>query len=295
MICYDIIHLRSDFMDLILYNPKSKNSHANVQTHKLVREYRMKQKPFRLKSILKISDMKQYLEDNKHFENIILLGGDGTINTLVNNIFDYNLQSSIHIKKNGSGNDFLRTLKSQDETPQFIMQNTLDNQDTHYFMNGTGFGLDGLIIDYVDKAKNKGKFTYFLCSLRAMINYVPEALEAIIDGEKFHFEKAYLVVVNNGKYVGGGMKMTPQANICNEELDIMIVHGLSKPMLLLLFSTIYLGIHTKFTKWVFTKKCKTIDVTFTTPQICQSDGEKHEDVTNMFVKSSGKKIHLKAY
>lgn len=282
-------------MDLILYNPKSKNSRANVQTHKLVRKYKMEKKPFRLKSILKIADMKQYLESNRHYENIILLGGDGTINTLVNNIFDYDLQSSIHIKRNGSGNDFLRSLKRQDENPQFIMQNSLDNNGTHYFMNGTGFGLDGLIIDYVDKAKNKGKFTYFLSSFRAMMNFIPEPLDAVIDGEKFHFEKAYLVVVNNGKYVGGGMRMTPHANIDDEELDVMIVHGLSKPMLLLLFSTIYLGLHTKFTKWVFTRKCKTIDVSFTTPQICQSDGEKYEDVTKMSVKSSGKQIHLKAY
>ena len=282
-------------MDLILYNPKSKNSRANVQTHRLVRKYKIQKKPFRLKSILKISDMRQYLEDNKHFDKIILLGGDGTINTLINNIFDYNLQSSIFLKKNGSGNDFLRSLKNQDAKPQYIMENSLDNNGKHYFINGTGFGIDGLIIDYVDKAKNKGKFTYYLSSIRAMMNYVPEPLDAVIDGEKFHFEKAYLVVVNNGKFVGGGMKMTPNANIDDEELDVMIVHGLSRPMLLLLFSTIYLGLHTKFTKWVFYRKCKSIDVSFTTPQICQSDGERYDDVTSMSIKSSGKKIHLKAY
>ncbi|AIO18326.1 Putative lipid kinase BmrU [Candidatus Izimaplasma bacterium HR1] len=282
-------------MDLILYNPKSKNSKANIQTHKLVRKYKIEKKPFRLKNILKIHDMKKYLEDNKRFENIILLGGDGTINTLVNNVFDYDIKQSFHIKKNGSGNDFLRSLKNKDKNPQYIMENTLDQEETHHFINGTGFGLDGLIIDYVDKAKNKGKLSYFICSIKGMMSYVPEPLEVVIDGQKYNFEKAYMVVINNGRFVGGGMQITPNANIDDEDLDVIIVHGLSKFMLLILFSTIYLGIHTKFTKWVFYKKCKSIKATFTTPQICQSDGEKHEDVTSMEVKSSEKNIHLRAY
>ena len=104
-----------------------------------------------------------------------------------------------------------------------------------------------------------------------------------------------MVTINNGKYVGGGMKLSPNANIDDEELDVIIAHDINKPLLLLLFATIYLGLHTKFTKWIFNRKCKTIDVKFPTPQICQSDGEKYENVTTMTIKSSGKKIHLRAY
>ena len=234
--------------------------------------------------------MKQYLNDNKHFDNIILLGGDGTINTLVNNIFDYKLKQSIYIKKNGSGNDFLRSLKTKDEEPQYIMENTLDNKKTHHFINGTGIGIDGLIIDFLNKAKNKGKLGYFISSIKGIFSYVPGPLETIIDGEKHNFKKAYMVVVNNGKFIGGGMQITPKANLNDEMLDVIIVHSLSKFMLLILFSTIYLGQHTKFKKWVFYKKCKSIKATFNTPQICQSDGEKFDDIKSMDIRSSGKKI-----
>ena len=282
-------------MDLILYNPKSKNSRSNIQTHKLVKQYKLDKKPFRLKSILKIHDIRQYLEDRKHIEKVILLGGDGTINQLVNQIHDYNLQQTIYIKKNGSGNDFLRTLKKQDDKPQYIIENTLDESSKHYFINGTGFGLDGLIIDYVDKAKNKGKLTYFYCSLKGMLNYIPEPLDVEIDGVHHHFEKAYFVTLNNGQYVGGGMKITPSSNICDEELELTVVHNVSKPMLVFLFASIYLGIHTKFTKYVFIRKCKHAKARFTTPQLGQSDGEKYEDVQEISVKSSGKQIHLRAY
>ena len=76
-------------MDLILYNPLSKNNKGNIQTHKLVRYYKKNNISFRLKSIVKIADMKEFLEKKQEFEKVILLGGDGTINRFVNNTIDY--------------------------------------------------------------------------------------------------------------------------------------------------------------------------------------------------------------
>ncbi|QMS84901.1 diacylglycerol/lipid kinase family protein [Candidatus Xianfuyuplasma coldseepsis] len=282
-------------MDLILYNPKSKNSRGNIQTHKLIKAYKKANKPFRLKSILKIDDVTSYLDEHTHFQNIILLGGDGTINNLVNNIVHYDLQPDIYLKKNGSGNDFLRTLKIQDHKPQFIMENTLDNTDKHYFINGTGIGLDGLVIDYVDNAKNKGKLTYFLSSFRAMMNFVPEPLDVTIDGESYHFKKAYTLIINNGQFVGGGMRMTPDANLYDEDLEILVVHRVPKYLLLVIFSSVYFGLHTRFKRYVFHKRGRHIKASFTTPQIGQSDGEKFIDVTTVEVQSTNKNIHFRAY
>ena len=135
-------------MDLILYNPKSKNSRSNVQTHRLVRYYKRNHIPFRLKSILKINDIKKFLNEKTLADQVILLGGDGTINRLVNNLVDVEVKQTIYIKKNGSGNDYLRTLKLQDEKPQTIMKATLDNKE-HHFINGCGIGIDGLVIDWL--------------------------------------------------------------------------------------------------------------------------------------------------
>ena len=55
-------------MDLILYNPLSKNNKGNVQTHKLIRQYKKNNIPFRLKSIVKIADMKEYLEKKQDID-----------------------------------------------------------------------------------------------------------------------------------------------------------------------------------------------------------------------------------
>lgn len=282
-------------MDLILYNPLSKNSRGNVQTHRLIKQYKQEKKPFRLKSILKINDVATYLDDRKHYDKIILLGGDGTINQLVNDLADYTMTQVIHLKKNGSGNDFLRSLYNHDKRPQVIMENTLDEANTHYFINGTGIGLDGLVIDYVDNAKRKGKLAYFISSFKAMMNFVPEPLDIEIDGEHLHFDKAYSLIINNGRFVGGGMEMTKHADIADDTLDVLVIHSIHKAFLLLIFSTVYVGLHTKFKKYVYYTKCKHVKGSFTTPQISQSDGEKHMDVTSVDVKASGKTIHFKAY
>lgn len=282
-------------MDLILYNPLSKNSKSNVQTHKLVRYYKKNKIPFRLKSILKIEDMKEFLEKKQNFDKVILLGGDGTINRFVNNTIDYDIKQDIYLKSNGSGNDFLRSLKGNDKNPQYIFETVSDAGNKTHFINGTGLGLDGYVGYLIDQTKKKGQFSYLYNTLRGLIKYIPEPITVTIDGEDYHFEKAYIVTMNNGRYFGGGMQISPEAKIDNDELDVIVVHTINKLLILPIFFTIYLGKHTKFKKYVFHKKGKVIKATFTTPQIQQADGENYYDITSLEVKSAGKKIHLRYF
>lgn len=286
---------RSDTVDLILYNPLSKNSKSNIQTHKLVRHYKKHNIPFRLKSIIKIDDIEAYLEKKKKIDNIILLGGDGTINRFVNDIFDFDLKQDIYLKRNGSGNDYLRTLTAQDDKEQHIMELTTDTNLKTHFMNGAGMGIDGYVGYLINQSPRKGKLRYFTNTLKAMIKYIPEPIDVEIDGKNHHFHKAFLVSMNNGKYFGGGMKVSPTASLNDEMLDVIVVHTISKLLILPIFLTIYFGKHTKFKKYVFHAKGKVVKASFTTPQIAQTDGENYYDITTMTVKSSGKRIHLRDF
>jgi len=155
--------------------------------------------------------------------------------------------------------------------------------------------LDGLVATYVDNMSKKGKLRYMLQTLKALISYVPEPVEVEADGKVYKYKKTYLVTANNGKFFGGGMKITPKADISSEELDVVIVHTISKLLILPIFFTIYLGLHTKFTRYVTAFKAKKVKVTYTTPQVSQADGEGVNNVTSMTVESSKKKIHLRYY
>jgi diacylglycerol kinase family enzyme len=282
-------------MDLLLYNPLSKNNKGNITTHKLVRYYKKNNIPFRLKSIIKIDDTVKFLDEKDHFKNIILLGGDGTINRFVNDIENYVLKTPIYLKRNGSGNDFLRSLKHQKTTTQEIMQATFDDKKTQLFLNGAGIGLDGLVLQYIDQSRNKGKFRYFVNTLKALIHYQPTDSTVWIDGEKKEFKRTYLIVANNGKYVGGGMKITPKADLSTNTLDVIIVHTIPKWLIFFIFITIYLGIHTIFTKYVYTAKATSLKVQMPKPSIAQLDGEITNNVTTLEVSSSKKQIHFKQY
>lgn len=282
-------------MDLILYNPLSKNNKGNVLTHKLVRYYKKNNIPFRLKSIVKIADMKDFLENKQEFEKVILLGGDGTINRFVNNTIDYDIKQDIFLKKNGSGNDYLRSLKYNDELPQCIMKATFDTGVKTYYINSIGMGLDGYVGYLIDQSSSKGQFSYFFNTLRALVKYIPEPLKLIIDGEEYNFKKAYIVGMCNGKYFGGGMKVAPDANITDDDLDIIVLHTANKFLVLPIFFLLYLGKHRIFKKYIFFKKGKHVKAIFTTPQMSQADGENFYDVTSIETTSSGKQIHLKSY
>ncbi len=282
-------------MDLILYNPLSKNTKSNIQTHKLIRYYKKNNIPFRLKSIIKIKDIEQYLIGKDHIDKIILLGGDGTINHFVNSTIDVEIKQDIYLKPNGTGNDFLRTLKTQDAKPQYIMESTYDTGFKTNFVNGTGMGIDGYVGALLQKSKRKGKLAYLYNTIIAMIKYIPEPLTVEVDGETHHYKKAYLVTMNNGKYFGGGMKISPNANLNDEFLDVIVVHTISKLLVIPIFFTIYFGKHTLFKRWVTHFKAKNVKATFTTPQMTQADGENYYDITSMEVKSSKKQIHYRYF
>ena len=282
-------------MDLILYNPLSKNNKGNIQTHKLVRYYKKNNISFRLKSIVKIADMKEFLEKKQEFEKVILLGGDGTINRFVNNTIDYDIKQDIYLKKNGSGNDYLRSLKGNDKLPQYIMEATYDTGLKTNYINSIGMGLDGYVGYLIDQSSKKGQFRYFFNTFKALVKYIPEPLNLIIDNKEHYFKKAYIVAMCNGKYFGGGMQVAPDGDITNEELDIIVLHTANKLMVLPIFFMLYLGKHRIFKKYIFFTKGKHAKATFTTPQISQADGENYYDVTSIETMSSGKQIHLRYF
>lgn len=280
-------------MYLILYNPLSKNNKSNISTHKLIKHFKEENIPFRIKSILKIDDLENYLLGKEHFTKIILLGGDGTINRFINDTFNYTLSQDICLRKNGSGNDFLRSLMIDDSRPQTIMQARFNNGRETKFINGSGVGIDGMVIHFIETAKRKGKFRYFKNTVKALFKYKPVDVKVIIDEKEYEFKKTYLITMNNGKYFGGGMKISPDAKLDDEFLDILIAHNISKLKILLIFLSIYFGKHTAFKKHVFHTKAKNIKVVFETPQLSQCDGELTYDVTEMTVEPCSKKIHLK--
>lgn len=281
-------------MYIILYNPLSKNKKAKRTTKRVVDYFKKHHISFRLKSLLKIKDIESYFKKTPKTVKILLLGGDGTINTFVNQTIGLAMENEVYLKGNGSGNDFLRSLKAQRPLTQPVMLMKYNDRQ-RYFMNGSGMGMDGKIAHLVNQSARKNRFNYIINTLKTFLTYKPRYTEVTIDGTLHSFKKAYLVNVNSGQFIGGGMRVTPEAELSKDELDILVVHKIPKPLLFLIFASVYLGLHKKLKRYVFYKKGQHVKVTMFSKQIVQCDGETFENIDELEITNTGKRVKFKSY
>lgn len=229
-------------MFLIIHNPLSSNRKSKKTTLKYVKFFKKYKIPFRLRSTLKIKDLNAFLDKNEKITDILYLGGDGSINYLINNVNINDIKQKIYLGKSGSGNDFLRTLKKYKEADITIGQ-AKTNIGTTKFINGCGLGFDGLVCHYVNNDKKKGKLSYFINVFRSIIKYQPVEIDLTVDNQEYHFKKVFISAIQNGKYFGGGMKVSPDADPRDNQFVVCVAHNLSKLFLQLVLVIIYPGWH----------------------------------------------------
>ncbi len=276
-------------MYLILYNPISRNG-ANTKTvEKVVKKMKKKHEAVHVKSLLEIKDTKEFLSKLDPETKIIIVGGDGTLNRVANEVRHIEKLPEVYLYKAGTGNDFRRSLKNKKKLTR-IDQYLVNLPKVEFkgedlvFLNGIGLGFDALVCYTVEKAKKKkNKLNFFASVLRSLKNFAPFDFEVEVDGVRRRFEDAWFVSIMNSKYFGGGMKIAPKADRESDTLEVVVISGISKFKLSTLFPVIYLGWHTKIKNvQIFTGK--EIKVYSDLPALIQIDGEVYENVIELNVR-----------
>ncbi|HOP57080.1 MAG TPA: diacylglycerol kinase family protein [Bacillota bacterium] len=278
-------------MFLIIHNPLSSNMKSKIKTFMMVRFFKKNHIPFNLRSTLKIDNLNEYLDNNPSITDVLFLGGDGSINHLINNVDVTKIKQTIYLGKSGSGNDFLRSLKKIGSGNITIGEAVTDKGSTK-FINGVGAGIDATVCYYVNRDKKKKRMSYFKNVFSAMKAFSPSAVDISIDGKEYHYDKCYFAAIQNGEYFGGGMRVAPNADILSDEYRICVAHSMSKSMLQFLLMTIYSGLHVHFKKWVTLFTGKDITVKFADKRYFQAEGEVMVDVSEFSVKKNmSKEFH----
>ena len=280
-------------MFLLIHNPLSNNKKSKKNTAKYVKFFQKNGIEFMLRSSLKIENLVRFVENNPLITDILYLGGDGTLNYLVNSIDMDELKANLYFAQSGSGNDFLRSLKPIHSGNITIGEAATDVK-TVSFINGCGMGIDGQVGAFVNQDKKKNKMSYFVNTFRALKVFRPQTLRVIVDGVEHEFSNAWFVAIQNGKYFGGGMKVAPGANPCSDQFEIVVAHTLKKWQVFLLFLSIYMGYHAKLTKFITIFHGKTCSFSCDTPQFFQADGEVLEGVRSINI-SQFKKHQIHAF
>ncbi len=171
---------------------------------------------------------------------IIALGGDGTVFEVSRGLFNSN--TSLGIIPAGTGNDFIKSLglpKSPLDALDFILQNKPRPVDIglingELFMNVCGIGFDVSVLDYSIKAKKyfKGMIPYLWGVIQTIIHYKASDITLFIDDAKVLSQKVLVCSVANGKFIGGGMPISPNSKVDDGLLDVVVIKDVTRPWMI---------------------------------------------------------------
>ena len=190
---------------------------------------------------------------------LIAVGGDGT-SQLCAGIAVPN-QISLGIVPAGSGNDQARELNIDLHDTQAAVKNIVDSLDTPrrvdamkvsvsgkeiWSIGSISAGFDALCATRANSLRwPKGPNSYIAALLLELPSFKAIEYHLDVDGEKRVIE-AMLCGVANAKSFGGGMMISPNSEITDGELEVFILHKVSRARLLRIFPTVYKGKHLRF-------------------------------------------------
>ena len=244
----------------------------------------------------------------------IILGGDGTLDEVLNGISDFD-KIKIGYIPTGSSNDFARSLnlptdpaKALDSILSATTTKSLDVGVLTYagqkrnFMVSAGIGFDAAVCHQAAVSKWKsfmnrlglGKLTYVGIALARILGSTPSSITLTLDDQKpLHFNRTYFVAFMNHQYEGGGFKFCPDAKYDDGVLDVIVAHDISKLRILTILPQAFSGGHVG-KKGIEIYKCKKATVNSVASLPVHTDGEPIYTGHDISAKLAKKQVQLLA-
>ena len=188
------------------------------------------------------------------FEKVVAIGGDGLVNLCLQEVAEQNI--GLSVIPAGTGNDFARAVGSHKKSVNEIF-NVVSSQDPttidlglitgafgkRWYVQVLSTGFDALVNNLANRINwPRGQMKYTLATLLTLARFKPIPYELIIDGKQFK-QDFMLLSVANGETYGGGMRICPDASNTDGIFDILLVHPVSKIVLLSIFPKVFTGKH----------------------------------------------------
>ncbi len=309
-------------MYYFIVNPASKSGRGGKIWEKLEPVLIEKNIPYQLVFSKRAGYVSKYVKDLTSGlpENLsdpvrlIVLGGDGTVNEVIQGISDFDKVQLGYIPA-GSSNDLARNLRLPQDplvTLNTILSGrihrTLDigsviyheNKEERYFAVSGGIGFDAGVCEEVLRSRIKtalnrfglGKLIYLAIALKQIITARKTACNIYIDDrEPIHYKKFLFVVGMVHQYEGGGFKFCPGADSTDGLLDICAVGSLPKPLILLALPTAFGGKHYIFSG-IDSYRGKTVKIETSVPLWVHTDGEVQYRSRSVTLTCHREKLHL---
>ncbi len=227
----------------------------------------------------------------KDYDVIVAIGGDGTVNEVMNGII--NSQTKFGVIPLGSGNDFAKAVKMPHnlidaidiilgnkhiiaDIGKVITHRLVDNKieiyDERYFINGIGIGFDASVAYESSKIKRlRGLPLYISALFRALLKY--KTLNFLVKLDELRLKSKYfLIAIGNGVSAGGGFYLTPDAKLDDKRFDVCYVDPVGIFKILKIFPSVLKGLHGRYKEVNFTH-ARNIEVSSEQKFFVHADGE----------------------
>jgi YegS/Rv2252/BmrU family lipid kinase len=194
-------------------------------------------------------------------ELLVAVGGDGTVNEVVNGLVGAET-AELAVIPRGTGGDFVRTFgipsKLEDAVRIALGGKTRTIDVGHaaydrwvggtgeaYFANIASAGMSGAVAKRTNEATSSplgGKAAYLWSTVAVFVRWQNTEIRVTVDGEK-RSGPMFDVIVANCRYLAGGMKITPEAEPDDGLFDVLLIGDVTKLDLAMTMPKIYRGTH----------------------------------------------------
>ncbi len=229
------------------------------------------------------------------YRTIVAVGGDGTVNEVVNGFFDGEQWlgggARLGLISRGTGGDLIKTLNLPKDEGQAIERlragrirridlgrvrfvDHAGNPSLRHFINIGDLGLGGDTVARVNRTTKAfgGKVSFLWGTLATVAGYRNKDLEITVDGGRPIRGRMCMAVVANGQFFGGGMRIAPEAAMDDGLFDIVTVGDLGKLELVRNMGKVYKGTHASHPKVHFYRG-KEVSVRAPQAALLDLDGE----------------------
>lgn len=227
--------------------------------------------------------VRSMVRSSKEKQRFICIGGDGTINEIVNSA-----PCIPHVEfgviPHGSGNDFVRNFGDTEIFHDIEAQ--IDGESVsldlikcneHYCVNMVNIGFDCEVVKAADKFKKLSpKLSYILGIVAVLFKRIGTKMKLIFDDGEVRNGELTLTAIANGKFCGGGFMAAPTAELDDGMLDMCIIKRVSRLRFLSLVGCYKKGRHLenkKAQRYITLKRVSHLRMEFEKPLPICIDGE----------------------
>jgi diacylglycerol kinase (ATP) len=245
------------------------------------------------------------------FNKIVVAGGDGTLNEVINGVLSQKIKASEEILiaqiPIGTGNDWRRTwgipkgikesialLQNPFSTLQDVAKVTYQNsgvKESKWFINIAGCGFDAEVTLAANQKKAKGQsgfFTYIFQLIKTLKQYKEPRMSFEIDSKKFE-DDIFAILAGVCKFAGNSMLLVPDADPRDGFFHLTIAKKIKRIKVIRNLHRLFNGSFVNLEE-VSVHECKRLQIN-TAGLPIQADGESIGETPAMF-EIFEKKLHV---